>query len=213
MFEKFKLFRKFRFKKWLTYSPHKRLEYAQQFENYFAKKQSRQRLIVSWKEEKDMNGAYGLCQYEQKRIYLTAELFRNGYKMFLLMSTLLHECRHAFQHAYVNSEYENKSRIFKFSKTYKWKNALGGYLSATNGEADYTDYANQSIELDANLYAYKQLQKMKRRYATINEYAEEIERLRDWFETVENLGKKKYGIFYKFKIHRKNKKQYKKNRK
>ena len=41
MFEKFKLFRKFRFKKWQTYSPQKRLECAQKFENYFSKKQGR----------------------------------------------------------------------------------------------------------------------------------------------------------------------------
>lgn len=155
----------------------------------------------------------GLCVYAQNKIEINVNLLRDGTNMFLLMSTLLHEGRHAFQYMYVNKEYANKSRISKFSKAYKWKNAIGGYLSERDGNGDYADYANQSIELDANMYAYKQLKKMKRKYSNIEEYTTEISRLEYWFETVENLGREKYGMFYKFKIGRKNKKQYKKNSK
>ena len=211
MFAKLRLFRKFRFNKWKTYSPQKRLEYAQMFENYYAKKQGRENYVVVWREMQEKE--YGLCVSAEKIIYISADLITTYNKMFLLMSTLLHEGRHSFQYFYVNKEYSNKSKISKFSKAYKWKNSLGGYLSGAKGENDYTDYANQSIELDANMYAYKQLKKLRRKYSTISEYNEEMLRLEEWFEYVAHLGKEKYGMFYKFKINRKNKKQYKKNRK
>lgn len=210
MFKKFRLFRKFRFKKWQTYSPQKRLEFAQNFENYFAKKQGRKKHSIIWSDKMGEN-SLGVCNYGQCQIQINANLIIDGSKMFLLMSTILHEGRHAFQYAYVNKEYQKKSRISKLSKAYKWKNAIGGYLSEREGNGDYADYANQSIELDANMYAYKQLKKMKRKYSNIEEYTTEISRLENWFEYAEDLGKEKYGMFYKFKIGRKNKKQFKKN--
>ena len=207
MFEKFRLFRKFRFKKWLKYSPDKRLKYCQLFENYFAKKQKRDKFDVCWKE--DLNGADGYCSYQEKRIYILADNIRDGRKMFSLMSTLLHEGRHAFQRAHVTETYKKKSKVFKFSKAYQWNNAMGGYFDGTEDGVDYTDYANQSIELDANMYAYKQLKKLRRKYFSVEEYQAQIDHLENWFEYVAKMGKEKYGRFYKFKIGRKNKKRFK----
>ena len=67
MFERFRLFRKFRVKKWKKYSPEKRLQCAQAFEEFFAKKHGRDYLIVEPANE-EMKDALGLCKYSERRL-------------------------------------------------------------------------------------------------------------------------------------------------
>ena len=210
MFRKFFLFLKFRLKKWQKYSPQKRLKCLQKFENYFARKQHRESCEVVLRNDLPQN-TYGQFQQQNWCIYLNSYLIYDARYMFLCMSTLLHEGRHAYQHMVVKNTYEKKSRIFKFSKAYKWNNAMQGYLSTSQGDS-YADYANQSIELDANMYAYKQLKKVKRKYKDQKLYDYEIKELEDWFEHVAKLGKEQYGFFYKYKIGKKNKKRYEQNK-
>lgn len=205
MLKRFFLFLKFRLKKWEKYSPKKRFACLQKFENYFAKKQHREPCKIILRDDFPQN-TYGMFTEQNWCINLNSYLLYDYRYMFLCMSTLLHEGRHAYQNVVVKRTYEKKTKVFKMSKAYKWKNAFGGYLSTSQGDT-YADYANQSIELDANMYAYKQLKKLKHKYKGQTLYENAVKELENWFEDVAKLGKEQYGIFYKFKIGRKNKKR------
>ena len=206
MFRKFFLYSKFKLKKWEKYSPKKRFKCLQKFENYYAFKQHRTPCEIVLSGDLPQN-TFGLFKESNWKIYLNSYLIYDARYMFVCMNTLLHEGRHAYQHIVVKSTYENKSRVFKFSKAYKWKNSMQGYLSTSQGDS-YADYANQSIELDANMYAYKQLKKVRRKYKEQKLYELEIKELERWFEDVAKLGREQYGVFYKSKIGKKNKKRY-----
>lgn len=210
MFQKFRLFRKFKNGRWEKYSPEKRLKVAQEFENYYSKKHKRMTCRIVPSSEMGEN-TLGLAKFSEKTIYLNSEYFLNASLKFEMMLTLLHEGRHIFQHEYVNKTYKNNSKVFKLSKAYKWKNSLGGYMDYAN--TDYYGYANQSVELDANIFAYKQLKKLKRKFGKDEKYIKAIEYAENLLANVKEGGKKRYGIFYKFKINRKNKKNYEKNMK
>ena len=209
MFRKFFLFLKFRYKKWQKYSAQKHFKCLQKFEDFYAHKQHRQPCKLVLGQNLPSN-VYGVFKGDDWTITVNPNLIYNSNLMFCSMSTLLHEGRHAFQRTHVKNVYSSNKRVFKFSKAYKWRNSFGGYLDTTN--SDYTDYANQSIELDANMYAYKQLKKLSHKYKKEKLYFAEVYRLEDWFKDVAKMGKEKYGIFYKFKIGRKNKKLYEKDK-
>ncbi len=210
MFQKFRLFRKFKKGRWEKYSPEKRLKVAQEFENHYSKKYKRMTCRIVPSSEMDEN-TLGLAKFSEKTIYLNSKYFLDASLKYNMMFTLLHEGRHIFQHEHVNKTYKNNSKVFKLSKAYKWKNSLGGYMDTSS--TDYYGYANQSIELDANIFAYKQLKKLKRKFGKDEKYIKEIEYAENLLENVKEGGKKRYGIFYKFKINRKNKKNYENNMK
>lgn len=209
MFRKYFLFLKFKTRKWIKYNSKKRFKYLQGFEQYFASIQRRNpcNLVVS---QTFPSNVFGEFREENWEIIINNSLLMDDDLMFKCMSTLLHEGRHAYQNTHVNNVYNKNKKVFKFSKAYKWRNSFGGYMDASN--SDYVDYANQSIELDANMYAYKQLKKLKNKYKNEKLYYEEMCRLEQWLEEAQKMGKEKYGVFYKFKIGRKNKKMYDKNK-
>lgn len=210
MFKKFFLFQKFKPRKWKKYSFDKRLEVIQKIENFYAKKQKRKPVEVVPRND-FVSTLYGSASYVNQIIFINSSLLTDSSKQFLLLSTILHEGRHIYQSDVVNKSY-NDGRIPRFSKAYSWMNSSDGYISYEENKDNYVDYANQSVELDANSYALKQLKKLKRKFKNDVNYQAEIINLTNWFENAKTEGRKKYGFFYKFKIRRKNKKQRKLNK-
>ena len=210
MFKKFFLFQKFKPRKWKKYSFDKRLEVIQKIENFYAKKQNRKPVEVVPRND-FVSTLYGSASYVNQIIFINSSLLTDSSKQFLLLSTILHEGRHIYQSGVVNKSY-NDGRIPRFSKAYSWMNSSDGYISYEENKDNYVDYANQSVELDANSYALKQLKKLKRKFKNDVNYQAEIINLTNWFENAKTEGRKKYGFFYKFKIRRKNKKQRKLNK-
>ena len=210
MLKKFFLFFKLRQKKYYRYTVQKRVELLSKVEEYFALKQGRKTCNLIFTEKLSQN-IYGRFDSEPWCIYINLDLVLDPTRLFDVLGTILHEGRHAFQYCVVNQAYQDGGKAHRFSRAYKWKKAFEGYLSTQN--YNYVDYQNQSIELDANMYAYKQLKKLKYRYKKSKLYYKKLEEYETWFENAEKNGKEKYGIFYKHKIRKKNAKQAKINKK
>jgi len=69
------------------------------------------------------------------------------------LNTLLHECRHAFQHDCVQSLDWSSEPVLTdlyYAQARLWRQNFASY---TRGGHDYADYRNQAVEVDARAYA------------------------------------------------------------
>ena len=197
---------KYRSEKWKTYSPKKRLKLFQKMENIMAKKMDRPAYEVVPREFPDNTN--GLCEYAAKKIYLNKIFFIEDYLQFYALATLFHEGRHAQQHNVVKS----KQKHFRFSKAYKWQKNMQGYISY-DGNEKYSYYSMQEIERDANKYAIERLKKLKFWFRYDNLYYKTLQLKTQQFDEVKDIAKKELGIFYKFKLKHRQKKEIDKNSK
>lgn len=196
---------KFKSEKWESYSPDKRLKIFQKMENIMAKKMNRPVYEVLPKSFKDNTN--GLCDYDNKIIYLNKIFFVENYLHFYGLATLFHEERHAQQNYIVKS----KRNHFKLSKAYKWQKNMQGYINY-NGEDKYSYYSMQEVERDANKYAINRLKKLKFWFRYDNLYYKTLELKKQQYDEVKNIAKKELGLFYKFKLKKRQKKELEKNR-
>ena len=64
-------------------------------------------------------------------------------------------------------------------------------------------YNNQSIERDAQQFTIKKLSRLARKYRNERDFAYTLHANQKRYETAEDDARKKYGMFYKFKIQQK----------
>ena len=197
---------KFRSEKRVDYSPKKRLALFQKMEKIMAKKMGRP--VYSVVPQDFGDNTNGLCQYETKTIFLNTKFFQEDYLQFYGLATLFHEERHAFQNKIVTS----KKDPFIFSKAYKWKRDMEGYVDY-NEHDKYSYYSMQGIERDANKYAIDRLRKLKFWFRYEDLYYRTLELKMDQYEEVRNIAKKELGFFYKWKVRRRQKKEAKRREK
>lgn len=200
----FLTYNKFKTKKWRKLSSKKRWKLYQKMENITAKKVGREKYEVLPRQWED--GTRGLCVYEEKRIYLNTDFFVKENMQFLGLATLFHEQRHAQQHFIVRT----KKKISRFSKAYKWQQNMRAYITY-EGNEKYSYYSMQEIERDANKNAIHRLRKFKFRFRKDNVFKKSLEMKEQEFDDVKENAKKELGLFYKFKLFLRNRKERKKN--
>ena len=200
----FLVYNKFKQNKWRKLSPKRRLKVFQKMENIMAKKAKRPVYTILSREWED--GTMGLCSYSKKIIYIHTDFFTKDNLQFLGLATLFHEQRHAEQHNIVKT----KKRIFKFSKAYKWQQNMKAYISY-DGDEKYSYYSMQEVERDANKFAIIQLKKFRFRFRKEDIYFKSVSIKEKEFDMVRERAKEELGLFYKFKLFLRRKKEEKKN--
>lgn len=188
----FLVYLKFRNKAWNKLSFNKRVKYAQKIEQIEAGRFDRKTFDVVPKTLDE--NVLGLCDYENKTIYLSKELFEKEYLQFYLLWTLFHEGRHATQHSLVS---ETKY-FLPFSRARKFKRGFEGYISHKDGKFSY--YSMQEVERDAGKYAINRMWKLKFWLGRERGYAEIYDQMVNEFEKNKFDAKKELGPFYKIKI-------------
>lgn len=201
---RFRTYNKFKEEKWEELSPEERLETFQKLENIQAKKLGRPAYTISpnysWSElvNGECSSRYKIIQINQRFLY-EPEL------RFLGMMTIFHEGRHAFQYESCFGESEPS----RFSRAYKWKRNFEGYI---NGMTDkYSFYSMQPVELDANKYAINRMLDFAHRYRYEPLYHRTLTFKENAMENAKDVARKELGIFYKWKVARRTKRERKKN--
>lgn len=200
MFFNFITYNKFRRKKWEKLSLDKRAKAFQELENIQAKKLDRPVYNVEFSD--CLNESFlGKCDSKNKIIQLNKNFILKPNLRFLGMETLFHEGRHAFQCNCCFGDKEPK----KFTKAYKWKKNFEGYIDGNKDK--YSFYSMQPVERDACKYALKRLKSFRFRYRNESLFFKTYERRAQDYEETKLLAKKELGIFYKYKIALRNKKE------
>lgn len=187
-------------KNWEKLSLRQKTNIFQKIENIEAKKQDRK--IMTVKIKKLEEGLQGLCDKKAGIIYLSSDLFNKKYLQFWALTVLFHEGRHAFQQEEVVEN--EKPKIF--SKTYKWKRNLQGYVNYDQSEK-FSYYAMQDVERDANKYALKRLKKLHFWLKNEKGYKETIQSKQDELDSQVETAKKELGFLYKLKVKWRNRKE------
>ena len=110
------------------------------------------------------------------------------------METIIHEGRHASQFAVVNK----KLKWYEFKKK-QWQKNWSNYFTSSE---DRVMYNNQAIERDAQHFTIKKLSRLQRKYRKERDFAYTLHANIARYENAEDAARKKYGIFYKFKINK-----------
>ena len=180
-------------KNWEHLSLNARVRVFQKMENLEAKRQDRKPMNVVMKNfEGDIQG---LCDKEAGNIYLSSDFFKKRYSQFFGITVLFHEGRHAFQ----QEEVEENEKPSVFSKTYKWRKNLQGYVHYDKNEK-FSYYAMQDVERDANKYALKRLKKLHFWLKNERGYKETIKSKEDELDIQVENAKKELGLFYKLRV-------------
>ncbi len=184
------LFSKFKQKKWMKCSIEKRLKVYIALEKKVAKKLKIEPLKIELHEDEDWNcfGAFTV-NGSNRKILLNQNLVYEPRFRFHGMETIAHETRHAYQHILISRDL----KWYEFTAK-KWKRNWGAYFSAGTDDVMYN---NQAIERDAQKYSIKFLKKHK--YPD-QDYIDTFNAVVYRYEQAEVEAKKKYGMFYKFKI-------------
>ena len=199
-FLNFLTYRKFKSEKWRDYSPKQRLGLFQKMERITAKKIGRKEYsILPYSFNDNTNG---LCDYAREVIYLNKIFFEEDYLQFYGLATLFHEQRHVYQFNTVLK----KGDASIFSKAYKWRKDMEGYINYDEREK-YSYYSMQEVERDANKNAIERLRKLKFWFRYDDLYYKTLELKIQQFEEVKNIARKELGLFYKFKIKKRQKKE------
>ncbi len=189
----FFLFSKFKLRKWNKLSYDKRFKCFEAVEKKVAKEFSIEPIKLELKYDDSWNcfGAFTVAGGKVK-ILLNANLIEEPKYRYHALETIAHETRHAYQFAVVNRElkwYEFRAK--------KWKRNWQGYFSSAS---DSVMYNNQSIERDAQKYSIKFLRRYRGKYKNQPHWNETFNAILYRYETADDKARKKYGMFYKYKI-------------
>jgi len=191
------VYSKFKLRKWKRYSSQKRLRILQALEDKMARKQHRDPIDVVVHERSDWN-CLGMFTYtnNETRIYIHEKLILDISERFTALETIIHEGRHATQ--YIIAFKENIP-WWRF-KAKRWKKNFAGYISSND---DKLLYNTQEVERDAQKYTIKMLRKLEYKYRYEEDFYKTLERNEYRYNKADEDAKEKYGMFYKFKMHRK----------
>ena len=191
------IYSRFKLKKWSKYSSVKRLKVLQALENKMAKKNHREAAPVVIHERSDWNclGMFSVVDGE-KKLYIHENLILNPSYRFHALETIIHEGRHATQYEMINRE---KLHWWNF-KAKQWKKNFQGYVTSSE---DKVLYNNQEVERDAQKYTINWLRRLEYKYKNESDFYTTLKRNEYRYEKAEEDARKKYGMFYKFKMRRK----------
>lgn len=191
------VYSRFKLRKWSKYPSTKRLRVLQALENKLAKNNHRDPIDVVVHERSDWN-CFGMFSVTGgiKKLYIHENLILNPAYRFHALETIIHEGRHASQYELINKE---EIPWWNF-KAKRFKNNFEGYISSSE---DRILYNNQEVERDAQKYTIKRLEKLRFKYRNEPDFFKTLERNIYRYEKAEDDARKKYGIFYKFKLRRK----------
>lgn len=196
----FLTYNKFKCKKWEQLSVSSRIAVFQKMEDIMAAKQDREPFLIQPKLFND--GTVGLCVQNKRIIYLHEHYFTKRNVQFLGLATLFHEQRHIYQY----NEVMKNEKHSKFSKAYKWQQNMEGYIDGTQ-KKEYAYYSLQDIERDANKFAIKQLRKFRFRFRFDEIYLRTLRQKEYEFDDTVRKARKELGLFYRFRLYRRLKKQ------
>ena len=93
-----------------------------------------------------MRGSYS----HSRRLVSINEQYLTRSDSYQIMQTMIHEMRHAYQHAAVDdpSSYEVSAETIS-----QWKNNFAYYKSTDDGKTTYSQYVSQPVEYDAKNFA------------------------------------------------------------
>ena len=85
-----------------------------------------------------------------KRLVSINEKYLTRADSYQIMQTVVHEMRHAYQHAAVDNpdSYEVSRETIR-----QWKNNFSNYKSTSDGHTTYSEYVSQPVEYDAKNFA------------------------------------------------------------
>ena len=191
------VYSRFKRRKWNRYSSAKRLRVLQALEKKMAKKNHRDPIDVVVHERSDWNclGMFSTNNGD-KKIYVHENLILNPSYRFHALETIIHEGRHATQFDIINN---GNLRWWQFTAK-RWKKNFQGYVSSSE---DRVLYNNQEVERDAQKYTIKWLKKLAYKYKNEQDFHKTLERNEYRYEKADEDARKKYGLFYKFKMRRK----------
>ena len=186
------LYSKFKAKKWLKYSYEKRFKIFVELEKRVAKQLHIEpiKLEINY-EDWNCFGAFSVDALN-KRIVINSNLLEQPKYRFHGMETIAHETRHAYQFSVIS----RKLKWYEFTAK-KWRDNWAGYFSSS---VDNVMYNNQAVERDAQKYSIKFLRKHK--YTGDPDYERTINIVVGRYEQADEDARKKYGIFYKYKINK-----------
>ena len=184
------LFSKFKARKWLKYSYEKRFKIFVALEKKVAKKLKIEpvKLEINY-EDWNCFGAFSV-DGTNKKIVINSLLLEQPQYRFHGMETIAHETRHAYQFSVIS----RKLKWYEFTAK-KWRENWSGYFSSST---DNVMYNNQAVERDAQKFSIKFLKKHS--YPEDQDYIRTYNAVVDRYEQADEDARKKYGIFYKYKI-------------
>jgi len=191
------VYSRFKLRKWGKYSSTKRLKVLQALEKKMAKKNHRDPIDVVVHERSDWN-CLGMFSTSggTKKIYVHENLILNPSYRFHALETIIHEGRHATQFKIIN---DGDLKWWQFTAK-RWKKNFKGYVSSTE---DRVLYNNQEVERDAQKYTIKWLKKLAHKYVGEKDFDVTLRRNEYRYDKAEEDARKKYGLFYKYKMRRK----------
>lgn len=196
----FLTYNKFKFRKWDKMSLSDRAYAFQKLEIIQARKLGRPVCQVIFRPmEEHLKGQF---IPGKDVIYLNQMFIEEDALRFDGMFTLFHEGRHAFQH---NVCFSGKE-LGLFSKARKWQKNFGGYINGA--EDEYSFYAMQPIERDANKYALQRLKKFQYRFIDDRYYNATVRFEEKCFDDDRFRAKEELGYFYKLKLAKRQKEEY-----
>lgn len=199
----FLTYNKFKFRKWSKLSLKDRAWAFQKLEMIQARKLGRPVVQVIFREmDEHMKGQF---VPGKDVIYLNQMFIEDEFLRFDGMFTLFHEGRHAFQH---NVCFSGKE-LGLFSRARKWAKNFGGYIDGAQDE--YSFYAMQPIERDANKYALQRLKSFRYRFIDDRYYNATVTFEEKCFDDDKFRAKEELGLFYKHKLSKRQREEYDKN--
>lgn len=189
------IYSKFKYKKWNKLTPDKRLEVLRALEKKLAKEQNRDPIDVTVYPDPTWQ-SFGMFRTNggKRQILIHEDLIYNPELRFHALETIIHEGRHASQFVVVNK----KLKWYNF-KERRWKKNWQNYFSSSE---DNLMYNNQAIERDAQQFTIKKLSRLARKYRNERDFAYTLHANKMRYENADDDARKKYGMFYKFKIDR-----------
>lgn len=194
----FSVYNKFKFRKWVKYSPGTRQKILEKIEEKQAKKLKREKLPVVINSNPNWN-CYGMFEVDssgKKTLYLSINLINDASLRYHALETIFHEGRHAYQYEQITKK---KIGFFNF-KAKRWRDNYSGYITSSE---DRTIYSLQPVERDAQKYAIDRMEDFSFKFRNEADYQETMNQMIYRYEQTIANAKKKYGLFYKSKMYKK----------
>ena len=199
------VFSKLKLRKWKKLAPDKRFNVFIAIEKKISKWLGlKEPIKLEIKLDGDKWNCYGAftTTADSQKIVLNENLLHEQHLRFHALETIAHETRHAYQYSLINRDL----KWYEFTAK-KWKRNWFGYVSSAT---DNLMYNNQSVERDAQKYSLKILKQFKGKYGGEKEYRDTYSAVLYRYEQSDIQARKELGMFYKFKIENKIKKNSKK---
>lgn len=197
LFGLFSIYNKFKYKKWICFSPAQRERILEKIEEKQAKKLGRKTLPLVINDDPNWHcyGSFEATPNGKRILKLSINLIDNPKLRYHALETILHEGRHAYQYEQITKK---KISMFNF-KAKKWRANYSGYISSLE---DRTIYSMQPIERDAQKYAINQMEKHSFRFRNEADYQSTMRSMLYRYEASERQAKQELGLFYKFKMNK-----------